>query len=130
MPYLEMFIGGLIGIVLHVLVTVRKINKSIDTETYSSVFKKYWRMDWLSLLISFVALGAAIFISSEYLNGDVDKPMPGNIGALLQYKIQTYLKTTFIVVGYCSDSAVYAFLGSAEAKIKAQIKPDNNIQNP
>lgn len=125
MPYLEMFIGGLIGIILHSLITIRKINKSIDQETYGSVFKKYWKMDWLALLTSFIALGAAIFISSEFLNGDVDKPMPGNIGALLQFKIQTYLKTTFVIVGYCADSAVYAFLGSAESKIKAQIKNEN-----
>lgn len=126
MPYLEMLLGGMIGIILHSLITIRKINRSIETETYAGVFKKYWAMDWLAILTSFVALGAAIFISSEFLNGDVDKPMPGNIGAILQFKIQTYLKTTFIIVGYCSDSAVYAFLGSAEAKIKAQIKADTN----
>lgn len=125
-----MFIAGIFGIILHSLMTIRKINKSIESETYTSVFKKYWRMDWLSLVTAFIVLCTAVYISSDFLNVDPDKPMPGNLGALLQYKIITYIKTTFLVVGYCADSIVYSFLGSAEQKLKERAKANNvNIDN-
>lgn len=117
-----MFIAGLFGIALHSLITIRKINKNIETETYKSIFLKYWRMEWISLTTSVVALGAAIFISSEFLNGDIDKPVPGNIAALIQFKLMAYVKTTFLVVGYCADSIIYAFLGTAEEKLKKRAR--------
>lgn len=117
-----MFIAGLFGIALHSLIAIRKINKNIETETYKSIFLKYWRMDWISLTTSVVALGAAIFISSEFLNGDMDKPVPGNIAALIQFKLMAYVKTTFLIVGYCGDSLIYAFLGTTEEKLKKQAR--------
>lgn len=128
MLYVDMFIGGLFGIVLHSLITIRKINKGIASETYKSVFKQYWAMEWISLTTSVVALGAAIFISSEFIVSDIEKPMPGNIGELIQFKIAAYIKTTFLVVGYCADSIIYAFLGTAEEKLKRKAK-DNGVTN-
>lgn len=122
MIYVLMFVAGLFGIALHSLITIRKLNKNIATETYKSIFAKFWRMEWISLTTSIVALGAAIFISNEFLNGDLDNPMPGNIAGIIQYKLMTYVKTTFLIVGYCADSIIYAFLGTAEEKLKRKAK--------
>lgn len=117
-----MFIAGLFGIFLHVLVKVNSINKKLATENYRSVFAQYWKTDWTVFILSLVAVGAAVFISSEWLNiKDTDKT-PSSIAEIFQYKVVQFIKTTFVVIGYCADSAVGAYLGGAEQKLikKAQ----------
>ena len=131
MNYIIMLVGGLLGIFLHSLVKVRQINRRLSTETYRSVFAEYWRSDWSTVLLSFAAVITAMFISTEFLDIKEDTPTPGNIAQLLQYKIATFIKTTFVIFGYCADSAISAFLSVTEKKLKDKalaggIDPDKN----
>ncbi len=120
--YIVMFIGGFLGIFLHSLMKVRGINRRLPSENYKSVFIEYWKSEWASIGVSVIAVVTAMFISSEYLNiKDTDKT-PANITEILQYKIATFLKTTFVVLGYCADAAVNAFLGVTEKKLQQKAK--------
>lgn len=120
--YLVMFIAGFIGVILHALIKIRGINRNLSSETYGSVFVAYWKMDWISLTTSIVVVFAAMFLSSEYLSMTDKDPIPGNITEMIQYKLASFIKTTFVVVGYCADSIVYAYLGTTEKKLKDKAK--------
>lgn len=122
MNYIIMFIGGLLGIFLHSLVKIRGINKRLPDENYKSVFIAYWKVEWVSVAISIVAVLTAMFISSEYLDIKDNDKAPGNIYEILQYKIATFLKTTFVVLGFCAQAAVNAFLGVTEKKLQQKAK--------
>lgn len=122
MNYVIMFIGGLLGIFLHSLVKIRGINKRLPGENYRSVFVAYWKTEWVSVIISVVAVLTAMFISSEYLDVKQEDKTPGNIYEILQYKIATFLKTTFVVLGFCAQAAVNAFLGVTEKKLQNKAK--------
>jgi hypothetical protein len=90
----------------------------LTNESYKSVFASFWQGEWASVIISVVAVLTAMFISSEYLDvKDTDKT-PGNIYEILQYKVATFLKTTFVVLGFCAQAAVNAFLGVTEKKLQ------------
>lgn len=120
--YFVMLIGGFLGIFLHSLVKVRGINRRLPSENYKSVFVQYWSSEWASVGVSVIAILTAMFISNEYLNiKDTDKT-PANITEILQYKIATFLKTTFVVLGYCADAAVNAFFGVTEKKLQQKAK--------
>jgi len=118
MNYLIMFVGGLLGIFLHSLVKIRGINKRLPNENYKSVFISYWKGEWISVIISVVTVLTAMFISSEYLQLNNDEKTPGNIYEILQYKVATFLKTTFVILGFCAQAAVNAFLGVTEKKLQ------------
>ena len=122
MNYLIMFIGGLLGIFLHSLVKIRGINKRLPNENYKSVFVAYWQSEWVSVIISVVTVLTAMFISSEYLDINEHDKTPGNIYEILQYKVATFLKTTFVVLGFCAQAAVNAFLGVTEKKLQQKAK--------
>lgn len=129
MTYFIMFIGGILGIFLHSLVKVRTINRRLDKENYQSVFVEFWKSEWASVSISIVTVLTCIFISSEYLNVKDEDKTPGNIYEILQYKIASFLKTTFVVVGYCANTVVNAFLGVTEKKLQKKAD-DGGVTNP
>ena len=105
--YLQMLLGGLIGIALQTLVKVRNMNTRLPNETFVSVFKTYWSEDFASVLLSILTVAGSVFISSEWLGEK-----------LLGYAVASYIKTSFVVVGYCANSVVSAFLGTTEKKLK------------
>lgn len=122
MNYLIMFVGGLLGIFLHSLVKIRGINKRLPGESYKSVFVTYWKGEWVSVIISVVVVFTGMFISSEYLDVKESDKAPGNLYEILQYKVATFLKTTFVVLGFCAQAAVNAFLGVTERKLQKKAK--------
>jgi hypothetical protein len=122
MNYLIMFVGGLLGIFLHSLVKIRAINKRLPSENYKSVFVEYWKFEWASIILSVIAVLTAMFISSEYLNIKETDKSPAGIYELLQYRVAQFLKTTFVVLGFCAQAAVNAFLGVTEKKLQQKAK--------
>lgn len=122
MNYLIMFAGGLLGIFIYALRKVKGIRKRLPDADYKTVFRQYWISEWNTVLTSVVVVIACIFISSEYLNIDANSPTPAGIASILKYKIATFIKTTFIVVGYCANSIVDAFLGTTEAILQKKAK--------
>lgn len=129
MNYVIMLIGGLLGIFLHSLVKIRGINRRLPNENYKSVFISYWKGEWTGVVISIGVVVTAMFISSEYLNIKDDDKTPGNIYEILQYKIAMFVKTTFVVVGYCADAALNAFLGVTEKKLQKKAQDGGVIQD-
>jgi len=123
-----MFIAGFLGIILHSLVKIQTINKKMSSQTFKSVFEAYFQSDFISLLISAFAILTAIFIISEWLHGN-ETGTPGNIGKIVEYKIANYIKTTFVVIGYCADSIVYVFFGTVEKKLQKKAD-DEGLTKP
>lgn len=117
-----MFIGGLLGIFIHSLVKVRSINRRLVTENYRSVFIEYWKVEWGTVILSVVTVLTAMFISSEYLELKEGDKAPANLYEILQYKIATFVKTTFVVIGYCANTVINAFLGVTERKLAQKAK--------
>lgn len=131
--YLVMIIGGLIGIILHSLKSVRSINKRIDNATLGFVFKEFWKHDKLALLGSAICFFAMLFIASEFINlNEVDKvdysePLKER---LLHFRLSAFVKTTSVIAGFFADSIVYGFLGVTEKKIKANLDKQDPDYKP
>lgn len=120
--HLTIAIGCSLGAFVHTLVKVRAINKRLNTVNYRQVFAEYWKTDWPSFLISMVVIGIAVFISNEYLGVKETTEEPRTVSELFQLKINEFAKTISVIVGYCADAIVTAYLGGTEQKLikKAQ----------
>lgn len=122
MNYLIMLIAGMIGIFLFALRKVKGIRKRVPEADYKTVFNQYWKSEWDTITTSVIVVIACIFISSEYLNIDSDTEAPAGIGGIVKFKIATFIRTTFIVIGYSANSIVDAFLGTTEAILQKKAK--------
>jgi hypothetical protein len=130
--YLVMSIGGVIGIILHGLNSIRKINKHTPNVNLHQVFSEYIKSDKLSLLISAFCFIALLFISSEFVDlSHLEEAERGQSlkERLFHFKLAQFIKTSSIIAGYFSQYIVYGFLGKTAVNLKAQFKTDNN-QNP
>lgn len=125
--YLVMSVGGVIGIILHGLNSIRKINKHNPNVNLSQVFSEYIKSDKLSLVISAFSFLALLFISSEFVDlkhledMDVREPLKER---LFHFKLAQFIKTSSIIAGYFSQYIVYGALGKTQERLKAQFKPD------
>jgi len=117
-------VGGLIGALIHIIVKVADINKRLATTNYRQVFYEYWKTDWPSFLLSLAVIAGVVFISSEWLNIKETDNIPVTFSEMLQAKIAQFAKTVSLIMGYCTDSAVAAFLGGTEKKLIKKAKED------
>jgi len=122
--YLVMAFGGLIGIVLHALIVIRNINKRTAGVDFKAVFNEYWKTEWLSLLFSFVAFGALLFVASEFVDlKKLDNDKSASITErLMNFRIANFIKLSSVLAGYFADSIVYGFLGITEKKLNKKIQ--------
>lgn len=135
--YLIMAFGGLIGIILHALIVIRNINKRINAVNFKTVFDEYMKTEWLSLLFSFVAFGALLYVASEFvdlkkLDNYTTAPLKDR---LVNFRIANFIKLSSVLAGYFADSIVYGFLGLTEKKLNKKIQAaqeaedDNQTKN-
>lgn len=122
--HLAIAIGCSLGAFVHTLVKVRAINNRLNTVNYKQVFLEYWRTDWPSFLISMVVIGIAVFVSSEYLGVKGDLENPKTITELFQLKVNELARTVSVIVGYCADAIVTAYLGGTEQKLIRKAKEE------
>lgn len=122
MNYVIMFVGGIIGIFLWSLVKIRSINRRTPDENYKSVFKAFWTFEWVNVIISITVVLAGMFIITEYLDLQPEDETPVGIYGLLKYKIAKFIRTTFILVGFCGHAIVLAFLSVTEKKLQQKAK--------
>lgn len=117
-----MLIAGLLGVLLHVLYKVGQINKRLCTVNYKQIFAEYWKTDWVSVILSIVTVVIAVFLSNEWLNlKDTDK-VPTSISEIIQYKLVLFIRTAFVIIGFCADSLVATYLGGTEQKLIQKAK--------
>jgi site-specific recombinase len=127
-----MSFGGLIGILLHTLKTVRDINKRNASVNFKDVLGEYWKSEYISLISSLICFGAMLFIASEFVNLkqiDATDYTQSLKERFVNFKIASFIKLTSIVVGYFSDSIVYGFLGVTEKNINKKIEALGNEKN-
>jgi hypothetical protein len=122
--YLQIIIGGFFGILLHTLVKVGGINKRLNTVNYGEVFSEYWKTDWVTVLLSITVVAAATFISSEWLNLKETDKTPTTVNEILQYKLNQFVKTASIAIGFLADAIVANYLSKTENKLIQQSKAD------
>lgn len=123
MNYVFMFIAGLLGQFLHIMVKIKGIRKRNPDLGPKEAWKTYWKEDWNSIIAGIVGILAVMFIIKEWLNIPADSTdAPSTIAELVQYKIKDYVRTSFLVIGYCIDALVYAWLGTAERKLLDKAK--------
>lgn len=117
-----MLVAGFLGILLHTLVKIKQINNRLCTVNYRQVFAEYWKTDWVTILISVVLVVTAVFLSNEWLNlKDTDK-VPDSISGIVQYKLVLFIRSVFVVIGYCADAILAVYLGGTEAKLIQKAK--------
>lgn len=97
---LTLFLLGLLGVLLHSLVQIRKLQKA---KKYVSILH-YLSAEWATIAISVVVNVVAIMCKHEVKSLDV----AGNS-----------LGLGFVAIGYAGQSILVAFMGNAEKKIKA-----------
>lgn len=111
--YLEMFLGGLLGIIAQSLVKIRNMNKRLPLETFGSVFRAYWKKDLFSVILAVVIVTIGVFVSSEWL----DQKIVG-------YVVANIIKTLFVFAGFATNSIVNSVSSTTERILKHK---ENNI---
>jgi len=118
-----MLIAGAFGIIIHILVKVRAMNKRLDQETFKSIWTAYWNTDFISVVLSSVTVLFFIFIHDELpslkQSDDLDS-LQNASGLIVILKLLTSPKTAFALIGYCANSVVDTFFGGTEKKLKAK----------
>ena len=124
-----MTFGGLLGIMLHSLVSVRSINKRVPNANFKMIFKEYWANEWMSIASSVFCFAVLLFVASEFVNLEkVDTPdyTESLKDRLVHFKLSQFIKVTSVIAGYFSDSIIYGFLGVTEKRINDKLKQIEN----
>jgi hypothetical protein len=129
MNYFVMFIGGILGIFLWSLFKIRSINKRLNSfglsnQTYSGVFAAFWKYEWVSFMISIVMIFIFMFVSSEYLDLKANDETPIGLYGTLLYKVSNFIKTTSVLVGFCSNALSLTIFGVTEKKLRDKAKSE------
>lgn len=108
MTYTPFLLGGLglLGILLHNLVQLAKINK--ETEGNANLWK-YWKLEQYSILIAVIMVGVAVIILEE-------------IAQIEQFA--NWKGIGFIAIGYMGQSLLVFVMGKASQKIGKDDKPE------
>lgn len=112
-----MSLGGLLGIGLHVLVTMQTINKNTPLATFRDVWSQYWKTDKIAFVISIVSFAILLYLSSEYVdlkNLDTVDYKESIADRLLHSRLASFIKTSSVVAGYFSDYLIYKFIGKTK----------------
>ncbi len=123
-PYLLITIGGLLGVILHVFVTMQTINKATPLTDFHAVWRQYWKSDYWSLVISVLVFIIYVFTLSEWIDmNNLEKPdfKEGVADRLLHFRVSAFIKTSSIFVGYFADYLIYKFIGKAKKIIDQKI---------
>ena len=102
--HLTLFGFGLLGVLLHILVELNKLNKQ-PAGNFS--LKGYFKLEVFSILISVIVCGVCVFCSQE-------------IKQLQQ--IGNWLGLAFVAIGYMGQSLLIAFMGKAQSVVDNTIK--------
>lgn len=129
MNYIIMLAGGLLGIFIYSLRKIKGIRKRTPGLGFKTAFITYWTSEWDTVTLSFAVVITGLFISKEYLGVQPDDPIPSTFGAIVQYKAAIYIRTISVVIGYCANSIVDAFLGTTEAKLQQKAKDGGANEN-
>ena len=108
---LTLFAFGLLGVLLHCLVQIKKLQKA---GKFISV-GHYLSAEWATIAISVVVNIVAIMCKHEVKSLDA---------------AGTYLGLGFVTLGYMGQSILIAFMGNAEKKIKAFSGDDTKTDQP
>lgn len=127
--YVIMSLGGFLGIVLHVLVTMQTINKNTPSATFIDVWDQYWKTDKISLIISIVSFALLLYMSSEYIDlKNLDKVdfHESLADRVLHSKLATFIKTSSAVAGYFSDYIIYKLLGKTKKVLDKKLDDETD----
>lgn len=113
--HLALFLLGILGIVLHNLVELNKVNRA---QAGNVNFKQYFKIEWISILISILVIVGTTFISQEIKQLEA---------------VGKWLGAGFIGIGYMAQSLLIAAMGKAETVINTsigQVKKEETPSNP
>lgn len=88
---------GLIGVLLHTLIELNQLKKSNPNGDVN--YAKYFKMEWISILISVIVVGLLVWTSQEVTE-------LANAGK--------WLGIGFIASGYLAQSLLIKFMGRAQ----------------
>jgi len=112
--YLDLFIGGLLGQLFHVLVIKLPALKKRATDANTTFNPaQYFKDDWLALTASLVTILICIFLFDE---------ITGAYPSIVKYA-----KFFFIFVGYTGSSVLLGALSRADKKIQKVVDTKTNI---
>lgn len=115
--YLIFAVGGVFGIALHILFKLREMNEMLPNETYGTVFKAYFKKGFISLLISVVTVLAVMYMLAGKIPAPDEPDKTGDSQDWLIYNLLKYLRFASIVIGYFSDSILYAIFNKVGKKL-------------
>lgn len=101
--HLSLFGFGLLGVALHILVELNKLNKQ---PAGSFTIKGYFKLEMFAIMISIIVCACCVFASQE-------------IKQLQQ--IGNWLGLAFVAIGYMGQSLLIAFMGKAQSVIDKNI---------
>lgn len=94
-----LFLLGVLGVVLHGLVELNKINKATGGKAN---FKEYFKIEWITMIIGIIVVFIAIMVKHE-------------IKQLEQ--VGNWLGVAFVAIGYMGQSLLIFVMGKAQNKI-------------
>jgi len=112
--YLDLFIGGILGQLLHVLVLkLPAVKKRAENANMQFNALQYFKDDWLGLSASIISILICIFVFDE---------ITGAYPSIVKYA-----KFFFIFVGYTGSSFLLGIFSRAEKKIQTVVDVKTNI---
>lgn len=123
--YILQLIAGLIGMLAHAFVKVKKINDRILNDpklidpSIGMVFNRYFLEDYPILGLSFIFTLAQMIFYSEVLHLNVDSGSVLGISSKYFNWMKAFSCTTLIGTVYMAESIIMAFTGTAEKKLKS-----------
>jgi len=112
--YLDCFIGGVIGILCHVLLLkLPAMKKRAENANTDFKVSEYLKNDWLTIAGSFITVFVAIFVLDELL--------------AMKPSVAKWVKFFFVFVGYTGSSILQGIFSKTETQIQKVIDVKTNI---
>jgi hypothetical protein len=112
--YLQCVIGGLMGILCHILfIKLPSLKNQAKVANLKFSLRNYFMDDWLALVSSVVTIAVFMFILPEIVNF---KPL-----------VLKYLKYAAVFVGFAGSSILQAVLGKTSKMIMNIVDTKTNI---
>jgi hypothetical protein len=99
-----LFVFGALGVALHNLVKLNDLKKTNPDGDVN--YSKYFKMEWISILISIIVVTLSVWISREIEKLEL---------------VGEYLGLGFVAIGYMAQSLLIKYMGKADKILNEKV---------
>lgn len=111
--YVMYFLVGVLGLLFHMLINIKGLRDHMLAANMDWSFKAYLKKDWLSYLLSLLAIVILLVTWTEVVGWQPDAAR--------------FAKAVFLVMGYAGDSILQAFFSKANKQLLQVVDEKTNF---